>query len=95
MENNITLREQHYLLEMKNKALQIPKMELKEVVGELGRIRKEYEVGHISMDVANTVGKPFVNKYNVEAQKRAQKYGLKTNVKMRQNVKFYPNNVYQ
>lgn len=90
MQDNLSPREQHFLLEMKNKALQIPKMKPMELTDELRFIRGEYEIGHVSMEVATKAGKPFVEAYNKHANERAVVHGLKPNKGIRSNVKFYP-----
>lgn len=92
MENKITLREKHFILEMGNKARQIPLMKGREITQELAFIRREYENGHISMEVANQVGKPFVDSFNNIATEIAKKYNQK-NRTIRYNVKFWPTNV--
>lgn len=89
MEHNSS-REQHFLAEMANKALQIPKMTPKEVVDELRFIRGEYEDNKVSMETANKAGAPFVKAYNKHANERAAHYNLPQNKGIKANVKFWP-----
>jgi len=83
------MREEHFLLEMKNKALQIPKMNPMEITDELRYIRGEYEIEHVSMAVANKALIPFVEAWNKYAIAKAKKYGMKPQL-MRAHVKFLP-----
>lgn len=94
MNNAITQREKHFILEMGNKAKQIPLMKGREINQELAFIRKEYEIGHISMEVANRAGKPFVNGSNAFARKIAEKHNVTRPPMIKHNVKFYPTVVY-
>lgn len=64
-------------------------MEPREAVEKLKQIRRWYEMGGISMKMANSMGEVYVNSLNKYYTEKAKQYGV-GGVKIRNNVKFWP-----
>lgn len=65
-------------------------MNPREAVEKLREIRNKYESGLLTMEVANMMGKTYVDIFNKKSKEVAKKYGASPRL-LKNNVKYYPN----